>query len=161
MISTSDHASSSNLIGFESHRRPVLTDSESTLPAFQLDAVVASVSGPIDEDQRESYRHQFESAIVLAPIDSDHQEVFGSPVIIQGRDISETGVSFFHNTPLISKHFVAGFRGVDGKIHSIALHIVWSMRRDDGRWYSGACFDERLPVSAAGVSVDRSSYDTA
>ena len=161
MTSTLNHADDSNLIDFKSHRRPLSTDSDFTLPGLQFDAVVASVSGPVDEDKRESYRHQFESAIVLAPIDSDHQEVLGSPVIIQGRDISETGVSFFHNVPLISKHFVAGFRGVDEKIHSVALHIVWSMRRDDGRWYSGACFDERLPVSAAGVSIDSSSYDTA
>lgn len=141
-----------------------MQDLDRTQPYFaalsegELASLLASVQDDVHEDQRLANREAFTGAIVLAAIDIARNEVVGAPLIVHGRDISATGVSFFHNKSLSDRTFVAGFRNGNGVIQSVLVNIIWTQRRADGRYFSGACFAKRLDdgVSLSGVSLPAS-----
>lgn len=133
---------------------PILVDIEarlqgspsmfSPLPPDELEHLIKSVNLDVIEDQRAADRVEFRNTIVLAAIDPFRNEVVGAPLIVEGRDISATGVSFFHSRPLSQSFLVAGFRNVQGKLQSVLLELIWTQRRSDGRYHTGACFKQRL-----------------
>ena len=118
-------------------------DEHAPIPVRDFNELVSSCAVT---EKRTCSRREFSNTIVLAAIDLEHNEIVGSPTLVDGRDISETGISFLHETPLDSTHLLAGLRDQNGSVQSVALTVIWSRQREDGRYHTGGCFDRRLPI---------------
>ena len=95
-------------------------------------------SGPFE--RRHDQRYPLPKLIRLQPVEDDGTTHSGSPVVVSGKQISDSGLSFFHPHPLAYRMVVAGLERADRSQMEFLLDIEWCRCTHLGWYESGGKF---------------------
>jgi hypothetical protein len=98
---------------------------------------------PEDNSRGERDRHQFSGTCQLVPINEKGELLLSKAVAIVGRDLSTTGLSFSHETPLSHKRAVVALCNSSGP-RALEVEVVWSKRLGTGRYETDCRFVRNL-----------------
>ena len=98
---------------------------------------------PEDNSRREKERFHFSGTCQLTPIDDKGQLLRNKVIAIVGRDLSTTGLSFSHDSPLSHKRAVIILANAAGPC-ALEVEVVWSKRLPTGLYETGCRFVRKL-----------------
>ncbi len=85
-------------------------------------------------------RYPFPCLIHLTPVDADGAAE--ETVVVVGRDLSESGLGFYHHEPLPYRRVIASLEAPNGRWFAFLMDLTWC-RFTKGGWYeSGGRFIE-------------------
>ena len=110
--------------------------------------VVASwhTSGPLLQ-QRYRHRVPLRRQLIIIPLDEQLETPCGSPLRVEGRDISLAGISFAHSLPLPHRKVALMLPHLHETAPSIVTQLTWCRFSRDGRYQSGGGFLGTLRAS--------------
>lgn len=111
----------------------------------QLSREYARQTSPVlsGVDLRTATRNPFPEPIRLTPVDQGGQAM-GNSITTIGRDLSNTGIGFFHTDPITVRHVLIEFNGMADQ--GLLTRLVWCRFRKDGWYVSGGHFVKVLDV---------------
>ena len=86
---------------------------------------------------RMAVRHPFPEAISILPVDEELQPV-SEPFTTIGKDISRTGIGFYHTHAISAPMVIIRFDGLPER--GLLTRLVWCRFRRDGWYVSGGHF---------------------
>ena len=86
------------------------------------------------EKRRRSERHPFPYLIKLCPVGEDKTEPAGEPMIVVGKQISNTGFGFYHQEPIAFRNAIASLPTRNGHWLSFLVELTWCRFTELG-WY--------------------------
>jgi hypothetical protein len=115
-------------------------------------SVLAShFAGVLALERRRDRRFPYPHLIYLTPLADDGQTLAGNPLVAVGKQLSETGLGFFHDSPLPHRRMVVSLEAGDGRSISLAIDLTWCRFTRFGWYESGGRFLRvvRMPLPAA------------
>jgi hypothetical protein len=104
-------------------------------------SVLAShFAGVLAVERRRDRRYPYPHLIRLTPLADDGQNVAGVPLVAVGKQLSETGLGFFHSTPLPYRRMLVSLDAADGRALSLAIDLTWCRFTRFGWYESGGRF---------------------
>jgi hypothetical protein len=85
-------------------------------------------------ERRRETRYPFPCLIHLTPVGADGVTPDGDTVVVVGRDLSEHGVGFYHQTPLPFRRVIASVECGRGNWIGFLVDLSWC-RFTRGGWY--------------------------
>lgn len=95
-------------------------------------------TGPFE--RRGEQRFPYPRLIQLLPTTAEGTQVNGQRVIVSGKHISESGLSFFHPEPLAHRLVIATLEKADRTKHAFLLDVDWCRFTHHGWYESGGKF---------------------
>ena len=92
---------------------------------------------------RLALRRPFPEPIRLTPVDQGLRAT-GSVMTTIARDLSNTGIGFFHTSPITANHVVIEFDGMPDR--GLLTRLIWCRFRRDGWYVSGGHFAKVLTI---------------
>lgn len=100
------------------------------------------------EERREEPRYAFPYLVQLQPVLEDGVSRQGSPLVVVGKQISETGLGFYHPRPLPSRYGIVAL-DVVGLSVSVLVELLWTQFTHHGWYESGGKFVRLLSHASA------------
>ena len=91
-------------------------------------------------ERRRAHRYPYPHLIVLTPVMPDGTTQVGPPVVASGKQISETGLGFFHPTPLPFRRVIASLEQGPGQWSGFLMDLHWCRFTRYGWYESGGRF---------------------
>jgi hypothetical protein len=91
-------------------------------------------------ERRREQRFPFPRLIQLTPVSADCARRLGPSVTAAGKQLSESGLSFFHPEPLAFRWVVASFEKGNGRWIGFLLDVDWCRFTRQGWYESGGKF---------------------
>jgi hypothetical protein len=92
------------------------------------------------QERRRDNRYPFPCLIHLTPVGDDGITPEGDTVVVVGKQLSERGFSFFHQSPLSHRRMIASLENSQGHWFGFLIDLHWC-RFSRGGWYeSGGRF---------------------
>ncbi len=110
-------------------------DTDSTLR--QLKELISKSDAISAKEQRNRDRFPLWCSMQLTPLDWKGQLLGDDTIVIVGRDISSTGISFSHEQPLMNRHAVITLDHPKIGRLVIEVEILWSRQTPLGLYESG------------------------
>jgi len=101
-------------------------------------------------ERRRAHRYPFPHLIVLTPVMPDGTTQAGPPVVASGKQISETGLGFYHPAPLPFRRVIASLEQGPGHWLGFLLDLHWCRFTRYGWYESGGRF---LQVVASPLNI--------
>lgn len=99
-------------------------------------------------ERRQSTRYPFPYLIQLQPVsDVATTTRVGSPLVAVGKQISESGLGFYHPKPLPGRYSVVFLQG-GGAAVAVLMELIWTRFTEHGWYESGARFLRLLEPEA-------------
>jgi hypothetical protein len=109
----------------------------------QVRDVLGDILYPQDSlsvERRRLFRHPFPQPLCLTFPGEDESDPKGEPIMVVAKDISESGIGFFHAVPLPSKQMVVSLQAAKGRRVAFIIEVTWSHNIRQGWYESGARF---------------------
>jgi hypothetical protein len=94
---------------------------------------------PLSERRRDM-RLPYPQLVVLLPVDGDTLQPVGPSQAVVGKQISESGLSFFHPTPLPFRWVIVELEGCNDQRIRLLLDLDWCRFTRQGWYESGGRF---------------------
>jgi hypothetical protein len=91
-------------------------------------------------ERRRAHRYPFPHLIVLTPVMPDGVTQVGPPVVAAGKQISETGLGFYHPAPLPFRRVIASLEQGPGNWIGFLMDLHWCRFTRYGWYESGGRF---------------------
>lgn len=104
-------------------------------------------SGPFE--RRHEQRYPYPKLIQLMPTNSDGAAAIGPKIVVSGKHLSETGLSFFHPQPLPYRLVIAVLESADRSKHGFLLDLDWCRFTQLGWYESGGKFLRAVELKQA------------
>jgi hypothetical protein len=91
-------------------------------------------------ERRRSNRYPFPCLMHLTPIDRSGTALVDQTVVVVGKHLSETGCSFYHQSPLPHRRMVASLETSRGHWLGFLIDVNWCRFTKDGWYESGGRF---------------------
>jgi hypothetical protein len=111
---------------------------------WQVRELLAGMYPPGAFERRREQRYPLPKLIQLRPISADGATPLGSSVIVSGKHISETGLSFFHPEPLPYRLVAATLEKLDGTHCQFVIDVGWCRFTQLGWYESGGKFIRQI-----------------
>jgi len=129
---------------------------------WQVRELLSGMYPPGAFERRREQRYPLPKLIQLRPIAADGTTPLGPVVIVSGKHISETGLSFFHPEPLPYRLVAATLEKLDGTHCAFVIDVGWCRFTQLGWYESGGKFIRQIdgpqpPIAgkpAAAGSID-------
>jgi hypothetical protein len=96
---------------------------------------------------RRWHRVAYDKPLLITPLDDVTERPAANAFLVQGRDLSLSGVSFCHPLPLASRKVIVHFHGDDASATEDLLAMLrWCRFRRDGSYQSGGQFLRCVPL---------------
>lgn len=119
---------------------------------MQVRSLLAGVFPPaMVAERRREQRFPFPKLLVLSPADADGHRRSGESITAAGRQLSETGLSFFHPEPIPYRWMIASLPKSDGQWIGFLLDLDWCRFTRQG-WYESGGRIVRTAVPQCDVS---------
>jgi hypothetical protein len=99
-------------------------------------------------DRRRDPRFPYPKLIYLTPVGRDGRTPQGESIVVTGKQISESGLSFFHRDPLPDRRMIASLETHDEKFMGFLVDICWCRFTRHGWYESGSRLLECVPSPA-------------
>lgn len=96
-------------------------------------------------ERRRAHRYPYPHLVVLTPVMPDGSTQTGPPVVAAGKQISETGLGFFHPTPLPFRRVIASLEQAENQWVGFLLDLHWCRFTRYGWYESGGRFLQIVP----------------
>jgi hypothetical protein len=104
-------------------------------------SVLAShFAGVLALERRRDRRFPYPHLINLTPLADDGHTLAGSPFVVVGKQLSESGLGFFHATALPHRRMLVSLEAGDGRSISLAIDLTWCRFTRFGWYESGGRF---------------------
>jgi hypothetical protein len=91
-------------------------------------------------ERRRAHRYPYPHLIVLTPVMPDGTTQVGPPVVASGKQISETGLGFFHPAPLPFRRVIASLEQSPEQWIGFLMDLHWCRFTRYGWYESGGRF---------------------
>lgn len=118
---------------------------------------------------RKSHRAQYRAKFIVTPIVEESVaqilladesiETNGDSQLVQGWDISQSGISFLHNEPLPSRVIAATFLRVNRTLETVLVRLQWCRFTRQLVYRSGGNFLKKLDSSFAS-KIDLAQFES-
>jgi len=116
---------------------------------WQVRELLSGMYPPGAFERRREQRYPLPKLIRLRPISADGATPLGPTVIVSGKHISETGLSFFHPEPLPYRLVAATLEKLDGTHCEFVVDVGWCRFTQMGWYESGGKFIRQIDGPAA------------
>jgi len=96
-------------------------------------------------ERRRAHRYPYPHLILLTPVMPDGATQLGPPVVAAGKQISETGLGFFHPAPLAFRRVIASLEQGPDQWIGLLLDLHWCRFTRFGWYESGGRFLHVVP----------------
>lgn len=86
------------------------------------------------------HRVRYEKPLILTPMDGERNQLAGKPRLVQGRDVSLGGCSFYHGDPLPCSRVALTFGVSDEDRVTLMVRLTWCRFTQGGIYQSGGKF---------------------
>jgi hypothetical protein len=93
-------------------------------------------------ERRSEERYPYPKLIYLTPLNKDTPTDAPTKIIVTGKHLSESGLGFYHKTPLPYRRVIASFEQSDGNWLGLIMDITWCRFTKEGWYESGGRFIE-------------------
>ena len=100
-------------------------------------------------ERRREQRFPFPRLLQLTPVSADGLQRLGPCVTAAGKQLSESGLSFFHPEPLPFRWVVVSLDKGDGRWIGFLLDVDWCRFTRQGWYESGGKFIRAVPLPTA------------
>jgi hypothetical protein len=108
--------------------------------------ISAMLYGPADVvERRHEVRCAFPQPVYLTAVGEDGITPDGESIMAVGKDLSESGLGFYHDTPLPSRRMVVSLQMGDGRWLAFVIELTRSRLIRQGWYESGGRFLENVP----------------
>ncbi|MBX9792274.1 MAG: PilZ domain-containing protein [Pirellulales bacterium] len=114
----------------------VCTDLRSHVWALLSSAQMQSRSA----DRRNSQRFPYPYLITVTPLDLSGRPLPDDQFVVVGKNISEGGLSFYHQGPLAHRQAIVSLDAADGRWMSFLVDLTWCRFKAQGWYESGGQF---------------------
>jgi hypothetical protein len=128
-----------------------LSGSNSMSLANRIETLVSQLNPQIAVERRHNQRHPLPVLLRLTPIGANGQLERDRAAIVLGKDVSRTGLSFFHERPLHYRRAIVSLEHPDFGWFAAELDLNWCRFTKPGWYISGG----RLIVE---VNLDQMAY---
>ncbi len=140
----------SSLVQAHKTRRVVPTAPIDDEAIAQVRGLLAGMFPPgTSLERRREQRFPFPRLLQLTPVGADGLQRLGPSFTAAGKQLSESGLSFFHPDPLPFRWVVAALDKGDGRWIGFLLDVDWCRFTRQGWYESGGKFIRAVPVSAS------------
>jgi hypothetical protein len=91
-------------------------------------------------ERRSNGRNPYPFLLRIVPVANDGQTPTGDAIVVVGRDLSERGMGFFHQQPLMNRYAIATIQDNTGGGISLLLDVSWCRFTSYGWYVSGGRF---------------------
>jgi hypothetical protein len=102
-------------------------------------------------ERREHIRYAFPAVMALTPVDAVSLEPLAEPTLVTGKQISHSGLGFFHSGPLLHRCFLVSIVNESGdhRDSQFVLRTGWCRFLGKGLYESGGQFIRIVPNRSA------------
>jgi hypothetical protein len=118
-------------------RRPAV---ESEIVESVRSVLASHFAGNMGVERRRDRRFPYPHLITLTPLSDDGITPTGSPLVAVGKQLSETGLGFFHSTPLPHRRMLVTLDLAPGRSIHLAIDLTWCRFTRYGWYESGGRF---------------------
>jgi hypothetical protein len=93
-------------------------------------------------ERRNEERYPYPKLIYLTPLKQDDLAQAPIKLVVTGKHLSESGLGFYHQTPLPYRRVIASFEQPDGNWLGLIMDITWCRFTKEGWYESGGRFIE-------------------
>jgi hypothetical protein len=136
---TSEHRSCAPTKVLRAARGPetvVCTDVRSHVWALLSSAQFQSRSA----ERRNSQRFPYPYLVTVTPVDHSGRPMSEAQFVVVGKNISEGGLSFYHQGPLANRQVIVSLDAADGRWMSFLVDLTWCRFKSQGWYESGGQF---------------------
>ena len=105
--------------------------------ARQIQALVARIHPEVKTERRHDQRFAMPVLLKLTPLDNNDQPLRQMATIVVGKDVSHSGMSFFHERPLPYRRAVVSLEHPDFGQFAAEIDINWCRFTRPGWYVSG------------------------
>jgi hypothetical protein len=95
-------------------------------------------------ERRLTQRYAYPHLLYLTPVADDGVTPVGESVVVVGKQLSETGLCFYHQRPLAPRQMIASLEGANRQWVGFLLDISWCRFTAHGWYDSGGQFLEAV-----------------
>jgi hypothetical protein len=128
---------------------------------WQVRELLAGMYPPGAFERRREQRYPLPKLIQLRPISADGATPLETAVIVSGKHISETGLSFFHPEPLPYRLVAAKLEKLDGTQCEFVIDVGWCRFTQLGWYESGGKFVRQIDGPAVPSAGSRTATPAA
>jgi hypothetical protein len=100
-------------------------------------------------ERRFEQRFPYPHLLHLTPLAEDGLTPQGDSVVVVGKDLSESGLSFFHPRPLADRRMIVSLDAPGSEPISFLIDLNWCRFTQQGWYFSGGRFLETRPSPKA------------
>jgi hypothetical protein len=100
-------------------------------------------------ERRAERRFAYPHLVHLTPVDPDTLKPVGQPLVVVGKQLSESGLGFYHREPLPHRRVIASLELPEGGWLGLLLDIAWCRFGRQGWYDSGGRFLQVMPSPLA------------
>jgi len=102
-----------------------------------VQTLVAQLSPSVTVERRQHRRTAVPVLMQLTPLDEDHKPLPEAAMIVVGKDISQRGLSFFHDRPLPFRRAIVSLEHPEGSHFAAEIDVSWCRFTRPGWYVSG------------------------
>jgi len=102
------------------------------------------------QERRFEQRFPYPHLLYLTPVDEEGLRPLGQRIVVVGKDLSESGLSFFHQQPLADRRMIASLESRGLEWVSFLVDLSWCRFTRQGWYFSGGRFLETRPTPFEG-----------
>jgi hypothetical protein len=106
--------------------------------AQRIQALVTSIHPEVTVERRHDQRFAMPHLLSLTPLDANGEPLVDSATIVLGKDISRSGISFFHDRPLHYRRAIISLEQPEFGRFAAEIDIHWCRFTRPG-WYVSGC----------------------
>lgn len=114
----------------------------------QVRGLLAGMYPPGFYERRREQRYPYPRLILLQPVEADGRSSCGIVLTAAGKQLSESGLSFFHPDPLPYRMVIATLERPDGRRLGLLLDLDWCRFTRHGWYESGGRILRMVPPLA-------------
>ncbi len=87
-------------------------------------------------ERRKEPRYPYPNLVTLTPVAADGVTLEGTPIVVCGKQISESGIGFYHPEPLPYRRMIVSLELGVGRWLDLLVELTWCRFTRHG-WYEG------------------------
>jgi hypothetical protein len=91
-------------------------------------------------ERRNSQRFPYPYLVTVTPVDVSGRPLPDDQFVVVGKNISEGGLSFYHQGPLANRQVIVSLDATDGRWMSFLVDLTWCRFKAQGWYESGGQF---------------------
>jgi hypothetical protein len=101
-------------------------------------------------ERRFEQRFPYPHLLYLTPLTEDGLHPRDESIVVVGKDLSESGLSFFHQRPLADRRMIVSLESQGAQWVSFLIDLTWCRFTQHGWYFSGGRFLEPRPSPLPG-----------